>query len=191
MCPFDSQQADAVSWIHRVGEGDRDALKLLYDSYCQPLMRLAYRICGDAMEAEEVVQDLFVRVWKRARQYDAERSSPLGWLFMMTRSLAIDRCRRRRTRENKQNMEPNELSANLFAEEMPTVDTEAFADEMIDNWLQTLPAEQRRYLEMTVLEGYTQAEVSDVLGQPLGTVKSSIRRGLQRLRSLVLKEQRS
>ncbi len=139
-----------------------------------------------------MVQDLFVKVWQRAGDYDSSRSTPIGWLFMMTRSLALDRRRRDRSvRENEEIVEPNALAANLSDQGGSMSEPQLFANEMIENWFSHLSHEQRRCLEMTVLEGYTQAEASEVLNQPLGTVKSSIRRGLQRLRAYVLKERLS
>lgn len=185
-----SESETAASWIQRIDAGDKAALKSLYEAYHRQLLGFALKVCGNRLEAEEVVQDLFVRVWQQAGQYDAKRSTPVGWLFMMTRSMALDRRRKQRgVRENEEFVEPNVLAATLSEQGRSVVEPPVFAQEMIDSWFSHLSDEQRRCLEMTVLEGYTQAEASEVLKQPLGTVKSSIRRGLQRLRSYVLKEQ--
>lgn len=180
----------ATVWIQRIGKGDKSALKLLYDTYHRQLLGFALKVCGDRLEAEEVVQDVFLKVWRHAKSYDPERSSPLGWLFMMTRSLAVDSRRRSQNRRGKEeSLEPNAQIASLSNQGASEDEPRVFAKEMIESWFSHLSHDQRRCLEMTVLEGYTQAEASELLDQPLGTVKSSIRRGLQRLRSYVFKDQ--
>ena len=168
---------------------DRRALRLLYDAYHPMLLSFARRMLGQQQEAEEVVQDVFIRAWHLADRYDPERSQPLGWLFMMTRSIALDRLRKRvKAAEMSLSGEQNASFEQLSSEEAMQSFEKVYNEEWVDRLLGGLPDSQRRCLEMTVLEGYTQAEVANRLNRPLGTVKSEIRRGLARLRALWKKE---
>ncbi len=168
---------------------DRRALRLLYDAYHPMLLSFARRMLGQQQEAEEVVQDVFIRAWHLADRYDPERSQPLGWLFMMTRSIALDRLRKRvKAAEMSLSGEQNASFEQLSSEEAMQSFEKVFNEGWADRLLGGLPDSQRRCLEMTVLEGYTQAEVANRLNRPLGTVKSEIRRGLARLRALWKKE---
>ncbi len=171
--------------ISRIEERDADALGLLYDRHAGRLLGLAHRIVGETGEAEEVLQEVFLWVWRSASGFDAGRGTVLGWLLMATRSRAIDRLRARRPA----------LRAGLRAvETVPDAPSaqDVEADSATRQWenvcrsaIAQLPDEQRRALELAYFEGLTHQEISEKTATPLGTVKTRVRLGLMKLRDSV------
>lgn len=162
----------ALPLLERLARGDRAALAELFDSHGGLVNALALRILRDASEAEDVVQEVFLQVWRQAERYDASRGSPEAWLSTIARSRALDRLRRRAARR-----EESETAAPV-AFQLPDSD----ASLSVRKALELLPAEQRRAVELAYFGGLTQTEIADTLGQPLGTVKTRIRTALLRLR---------
>ena len=158
--------------LRRLAGGDADALREFYDLYAGLANGLALRILRRASEAEDVVQEVFVQVWRQASRYDPERGSPQAWLGIMTRTRALDRLRRLASRRE----EPGEGAP--VALQVPKTD-EALA---VKGALDILTEDQRRALELAYYEGLTQLEIAERLGEPLGTVKTRIRSALIRLR---------
>jgi RNA polymerase sigma-70 factor (ECF subfamily) len=148
--------------------GDQAALGELYDATSSLIYGLALRMLSHAQDAEEVVSDVYMKAWRHAANYSRERGSVAAWLVMMTRSIAIDRIRQRR---------PQQRGA-------PTLEeiAEPASRGPSEQALAELPAEQRSLLEMAFFSGLTHAELAEQTGIPLGTVKTRIRLGLQRLR---------
>jgi RNA polymerase sigma-70 factor, ECF subfamily len=166
--------------LRAVAAGEAGALRRLHEAFAPRLLGLARRILGDDAEAEEAVQDAFVQAWKRACGFDPERASVEAWLFLLVRSRSIDRLRRRRRQtplifgvEDEDKLVDFEAGGERAEprEEHPAVRS-----------LRGLPTSQREALELAFFEGYTQAEIAVLLNKPLGTVKSDMRRALQRLR---------
>lgn len=170
--------------LQRVALGDEDAFALLYDRYGKSAYSLACRILGDTHSAEDVVQDVFLNIWRAASSFDSRRGQAHSWLLSMVHHRAIDVLRRRRGMP----------SANLD-QELEQRGTEAAAvwQEVLDNLHQhavkqalgQLPAEQRQAIEMAYFDGYTHREISELTQQPLGTVKSRIRIGMEKLRGIL------
>lgn len=159
--------------IRAMAEGDRAALAEFYDRHATLVHSLALRIVRDRDDAEEVVQDAFLQVWRQADRFDGGRASPAAWLTMIARSRALDRLRRRgpapsEVQEHTAVSDANELSQGLA----PTV----------QRLLETLPAEQRRPIEMAYFDGLSQSQIAETTGQPLGTVKTRMRLGMIALR---------
>jgi RNA polymerase sigma-70 factor (ECF subfamily) len=165
-------QAPPEALLHRVAAGDHAALGDLYDRYAGLAYGLALHIVRDAAEAQDVVQEAFVQVWRQAGRYDRARGSPEAWVCTITRTRALDRLRRRAARREEPSLPaPTAASAS-------TPD-EALA---VRSALRSLSQEQRQALELAYFEGLTQSEIARRLGEPLGTVKSRIRAGMMRLR---------
>jgi RNA polymerase sigma-70 factor (ECF subfamily) len=173
-------EADAVA-VARVADGDHDALRLLYDRYGRIVYGMSYRITNDAQLAEEATQDTFLTLWRRADRYDPERAKLTTWLFVIARNRAIELVRaRKRTPEPQEDVEP-------AGEEADTAELVALADdaERVARAMAELPESQLEVIRMAYFDGLSHAEIADRIDQPLGTVKSRIRLGLNRLRSLL------
>ncbi|HEY3123335.1 MAG TPA: sigma-70 family RNA polymerase sigma factor [Thermoanaerobaculia bacterium] len=171
--------------IARIESRDADALALLYDRHSARLLGLAQRILGDTGEAEEVLQEVFLHVWKAAATFDASRGPVLAWLLVATRSRSIDRLRSRR---------PGRRAGARSLEEAPeTASREDIeADAAGREWeakcraaIGQLPEDQKRALELAYFEGLTHQEIAQRTATPLGTVKTRIRLGLMKLRERI------
>jgi RNA polymerase sigma-70 factor (ECF subfamily) len=171
--------------IARIESRDADALALLYDRHSARLLGLAQRILGDTGEAEEVLQEVFLHVWKAAATFDASRGPVLAWLLVATRSRSIDRLRSRR---------PGRSAGVRSLEEAPeTASREDIeADAAGREWeakcraaIGQLPEDQRRALELAYFEGLTHQEIAQRTATPLGTVKTRVRLGLMKLRERI------
>lgn len=170
--------------IRQIAGGDHAALGALYDLHGRVVYTLALRIVGDAAEAEEVVQDVFLQVWRGAAQYDKGRATVTGWLLMMARSRAIDRVRAREARPR--GAVTGELAMANLADSGVGQETRAISSEAADrvrSALQDLPSAMRAAIELAYYEGLTQSAIAERLGEPLGTVKTRMRAALQKLRS--------
>jgi RNA polymerase sigma-70 factor, ECF subfamily len=155
--------------------GDAACLGELFDRHARRMKSLALRIVRLPEDAEEVVQEAFVQAWLQAPRFDASRGNVLAWLSIMTRSRALDRWRRRSTRRETGVVEAQDLEAGSTG----AVGPETWATRSA---LSDLPPEQRAPLELAYWEGLSQSEIAERLHVPLGTVKTRMRTGLQRLR---------
>lgn len=175
--------ASDVELLHAVARGDEEALARLYDQYRVILFGLLVRILGSREEAEDVLQDVFIQVWRRANDFDEARGKPFTWLVTLTRSRAIDRLRllgsRQRLAESAGKDQADQVSDALS-------DTiQAGQREIVQKALAELPSEQKQALVLAYFEGLTQSEIASQLGTPLGTVKTRMRAGMNKLRSLL------
>jgi len=178
--------SDDIRLIDRIARRDQQALAELYDRYCRLLFTLILRILRDRGEAEDVLQEVFVRVWDRADRYAPALGVPAAWLARISRNRAIDRLRSRTVRADVQvpaseNPSPVTLSG-------PASDPEGLAVAgqqrlAIRAALEGLPDNQRALIESAFFEGYTQSELAERFNLPLGTVKTRIRTGMQALRA--------
>ena len=172
--------------IAEVAGGEAGALAELYRRRGGALFRFIQRILGDGPDAEEVLQDAFVAIWRRAGRYDAAKSSPLGWMILISRGLALDRLRQRTHR--MAGIDRLKSSGDPGASTVDTADTGASHLETeershrLGSALRTLPEPQRRAIELAFYRGCTQEEIARATGEPLGTIKARIRRGMLALR---------
>jgi RNA polymerase sigma-70 factor (ECF subfamily) len=171
-----------------VAEGDADALAVLYDRHGAAVFSLCLRMMRDAEEAEEVLEDVFWQLWRRAGQFDPARGSAAAYLLTLTRSRAIDRLRARERRVRLRSELPGpmlgeSLLGGFTVASSPLQETLALERrERVRLALAALPAPQREAVELSFLEGLSHPEISTRLGEPLGTIKTRIRSGLLRMR---------
>lgn len=167
--------------ISRVSKQDRQAFDLFYDRYSQIIFNLCVRILRDAAEAEDVLQEIFVQIWREAERFDPTRASAKTWLFTIARSRALDRYRSRKTvKQRLDDDAADDLSSVAVQEDFQH---SSLMQQYVEKALQQLTPEQKKVLEMSYYEGLTQEEIAEKLGEPLGTIKSRIRAGLMKLRS--------
>jgi RNA polymerase sigma-70 factor (ECF subfamily) len=170
--------------IRRIRAGDRAAFLEVYDRYAPLLLSVAARVLGDRREAEDVLQDVFTQIWHKSSGYDAELGSLSSWAVTLTRNKAIDRIRASTRRRRL--MEEIAISAETAADApMPSANELLHGRERAQHIraaLADLSADQRQVIELAFFAGLSQSEIAARLGQPLGTIKARIRRGMLRLR---------
>jgi RNA polymerase sigma-70 factor (ECF subfamily) len=167
--------------IARVAAGDAAGLEALYDRYATLVYSLALRIVRNTSDAEDVTQEAFAQVWAHAKRFDAARGAVPAWLSVIARSRALDRLRRSAAGAGASS--PDGLDA--IPDPTPSVELIAASAEQVAaarEALAALPADQRAVLALAYYEGLTQAEIAARTSTPLGTVKTRIRTGLQRIR---------
>ena len=171
--------------IELVANGDARALEVLYDRYSRIVYSFALRIVGDPLLAEEILQEVFFRVWQQGSGFQSNRGSLVTWLLSITHNLAIDEVRKRNRRPQKADSEDPELVLSAMADESTDIEQEVWLSGVrtaIVEALDRVPKEQRDVIELAYFRGLTQREIAESLGQPLGTVKTRMRLGLQKLR---------
>jgi RNA polymerase sigma-70 factor (ECF subfamily) len=180
-----TQQMLDQEMIARIGRRDQGAFSALYDRLSGPLYSLAMKMLGDPAEAQDALQEVFLQIWSRAGTYDPEQSSVFSWTVLLTRSRVIDRLRARgrRSRVVVASTEDAPTAADASTVES-AADTAEKNDEAarVRYVLNNLPSEQREAIELAFFEHLSHHEIAARLGQPLGTVKARIRRGLLKLR---------
>jgi RNA polymerase sigma-70 factor (ECF subfamily) len=170
--------------VQRIATGDAKAFASFYDAFSGALYSLAFKILGSAEEAEDVLQTACLRMWDDAVRFDARRGTPFTWAYTITRSKALDRLRLRQRRA--QLMESGgmqEIAAQ--GSTVPSAEEELAIRERaaaVRSALGTLPEDQREAIELAFFNGLTQQEIAARLGEPLGTVKARIRRGMMKLK---------
>jgi RNA polymerase sigma-70 factor (ECF subfamily) len=152
--------------LHAIARGDESALASLYDRYHSILLGLLLRILHSRVEAEDVLQEVFLQIWQRAANFDETRGRAFTWMVTLARSRAIDRLRSLDSRQR----------ADAYQAEQRAIVGAALAE---------IPEEQRRALLLAYFEGLTQSEIAARLNQPLGTIKTRMRSGLSKLRDLL------
>jgi RNA polymerase sigma-70 factor, ECF subfamily len=177
--------AAELALVERLAVGDEAALEALYERHAGIVLGLLTRILGAGGQAEEVLQEVFLQVWRDAPGYRAERSSPRSWILMIARSRALDRLKSDQARVRREEVVggPSVASAVLPLGERRLVRSETCRQ--VRSALATLSAEQRQAVELAFFEGLTHTEIAARLGAPLGTVKSRILLGLRRLRKML------
>jgi len=176
-------QPNDVDLLKAIARQDESALAELYDRYRVILFGLLVRILNSREEAEDVLQEVFLQVWRRAADFDENRGRPFTWLVTLARSRGIDRLRSLGARERVAIAGAREPS-----EEVSDAVADAFKSEqrsLVNTALAQLPDEQKRPLMLAYFEGLTQSEIATKLGAPLGTVKTRMRAGLMKMRELI------
>jgi len=168
--------------ISLVEGGDAEAFAVLYDRHGRPAYSLAYRMMGEKQAAEELAQNAFIKVWRGAGSYRAERASVRTWILSIVHNRGIDQLRshasRRRTQEKIEASAASSQPSEAFAETWRNTQSE-----QVREALSTLPKEQLKILELAYFSGYTHVQIAELLNVPLGTVKGRMRLGLKKIRA--------
>lgn len=174
--------------VTRAAKGDAKAFEALYDQSSSLLFTLVLRILGDRDETAELLQEVYLEVWRKAARYDPARGSPVAWLITLARSRAIDRLRSRASRGHGR----GETMERVSAAELPAGNPgpeEAAADRelrlAVTKALAELPEGQQQAMDLAFYEGLSHAEIAAKLRQPLGTIKTRIRLGMSKLKGLL------
>ncbi len=182
--PTENDPPEEIRWLRATAAGDEGAFRQLYRRFAPTLYGMVYRITRDEVEAQDVLQEGFLYIWRRAGEFDERLSSPFAWCVMILRHKAIDRLRSRQRFHRLRERAGEETLAT--GEELDTRSAEAPAlhdqREQVRAALGTVPEDHRRLLEMAFFEGLTHEQIAQKTAVPLGTVKTQIRRSLLRLR---------
>lgn len=185
--PPDSAALAEIDLLARIGAGNRDALRELYALHGPALFSLALRMTGSASDAEEIVQDTFVKIWRHASGYDARLCRPFTWAVTILRRTCIDRLRKQR-RAPVATPLPflDDASSALATPEQTRATTDARESaQRVRSALAQIAPPQRDALELALFSPLTHAEIAARLAQPVGSVKSWIRRGFLQLRAAI------
>lgn len=170
-----------IDQLHGCAHGDSQAFERLYRASCTHLYAQLLRIVRDEGAAQDCLQHVFIRIWHAADQYDATRAKPMTWLSTLARNIGIDWLRRQKPQDATTD-EP--LLATLLGNNDPEGDSISYQqNDKLKDCLDTLSRHQRQLMEMAYFQGMTHSELAHSLSQPLGSVKSWIRRGLERLKT--------
>lgn len=176
--------AEPIALLQRIAAQDRDAFSQFYDRYSSLVYSLTLRMLRAQFDAEDLLQEVFMQVWRQAANYSRERGTPEAWLINITRSRAIDKLRFIRRMEKSFVLTDDPAKA----ESGDNVESSASDSETrltMNSALANLPEAQRRVLELAYFDGFSQTEIADKLKEPLGTVKTRMRSGIQRLRDML------
>lgn len=179
----------------RLAGRDMRAFEALYDRYADLVFSVALRVVADPHVAEDIAQDVFLRVWRRPDHFDVHRGKFVTWLLSVTRNRSIDERRTYSRRLRREAMPPGEEEDDVLPStdarddpaEMTVLSDERIA---VRRAMEVLPPEQRLAIQLAYFGGLTQQEIANKLGQPLGTVKTRIRLGMQKMRG-ALQERRT
>nr|WP_295659109.1 sigma-70 family RNA polymerase sigma factor [Polymorphobacter sp.] len=178
-----SGAAALVSTLARIGAGDRDSLKMLYDATSAKLFGVILRILLERGEAEDVLQEVYITIWRKAAEFDPTRASPITWMVTIARNRAIDRLRARGSRPT--------TTLDAAAEVRDAAPTADVAIDAVNEALRvnaalaTLDPRHAAIIRSAYFEGLTYEAMSEREGVPIGTLKSWVRRGLMRMRTVL------
>lgn len=177
---MDPLEQEDWTFMRRVASGDEEAVAALYDRFGALVYKAARQVLNSRAEADDAVQEIFVRLWRTADRFDPRRARLITWVMLIARRHLIDRLRRKGARPEQLGLESRPEGMHLAdqGEQRTPVETSPRLRER----LRELPDLQREVIERAYLQGFTLREVSHQLNAPLGTVKSALSRGLQRLR---------
>lgn len=184
---MDAKQLDDNSLIALINQEQQDALSVLYDRYSRLVFSMAYRTVGDTGLAEEITQEVFLRVWEKAHTYRPEQAKVITWIASITRYRAIDILRQQKIRPEGNQADWDD---GLVQEKSDAADVEQIVElrqrqSRVRAALTDLPDEQRHALALAFFYGYSHSQIAEQLQEPLGTIKTRIRSGMQKLRQLL------
>lgn len=179
-----ADQTIAINLIQKVANQDRDAFSQLYDRFSSLVFTLAMRMLRARSDAEDLLQEVFVQVWRQAQSYSVQRGSPEAWIINIARSRAIDKIRSIRRMEKSFVLTDDPARAES-SDNVESSAAESEARMAMNSALANLPDTQRKVLELAYFDGLTQTEIANRLAEPLGTIKTRMRSGIQRLRDML------
>lgn len=184
---MDYATVDDATLLRLLAYKQPEALSALYDRYGNLAFSVALAIVHDRGLAEEITQDVFLRVWDNAAVYDQSRASVKNWLTRIARNRAIDGLRKHRIRPEQHSVAWAEPTLRQIPNHNTPLHIVAIQSEQerVRSALAQLPEDQQRALQLAYLQGYTHQEIADQLHEPLGTIKTRIRLAMQKLRQLL------
>ncbi|MDQ7027013.1 MAG: sigma-70 family RNA polymerase sigma factor [Anaerolineae bacterium] len=181
-------QASVPSLLKQILSGDEAALLALHDRFSNVVYSVAYRVLNNQQDAEEVTQDVFLRLWDKAASFDPNKGKFLSWLLTITRRMAIDLLRKRSRREPPPNSISMDEKPHLWETMLVVEDLDDLQRTLLST-LDELPQGQQQAIQLAYFYGMSHTDISEYLKRPLGTVKSQIRLGMQKLRTIWLSKQ--
>jgi RNA polymerase sigma-70 factor (ECF subfamily) len=178
----DREVSPDATLVHRLLQKDVSAFEQLYDRHSRPIYSLVLRILQQAGTAEEVVQDVFLQLWRNAAQYDVSRGPFVPWLFTLARNRALDTLRLKSERQRRREDQTKELPPIASVPQYEQQFDEKRRAEKVRTLMASLSPQQKIAIELAYFEGLSHSEIAAALKEPLGTVKSWIRNGLLRLK---------
>jgi len=176
-----------IELLRRIGAGDLRSFEELYRRFSGMLFATIFRILNQQEAAEDVLQEVFLQIWEKAPLYDPVRGKPLTWIVTLARNKAIDRLRSTQRSHRLQSEVEREAQAFDPAEERNSADALEAVEQgkLVREAVRKLSKDQREAISLAFFSGLTQTEIAERLGEPLGTVKARIRRGMMRLREVL------
>lgn len=185
--PDQDDRSVELDLLARVAKRERAAFEQLYGRYANILYATAMKFLKEDADAQDVVQDVFIQIWDKAKLYDPSKGKPLTWALTLTRNRSIDRIRsiqrRTRLRDDFEKETVVDESAGV-REALSGVDASE-KSQILRDAVGRLSPEQRKVVELAFFGGFTQSEIAERLGEPLGTVKARARRGLMKLKEIL------
>jgi RNA polymerase sigma-70 factor (ECF subfamily) len=172
-----NQAVDDMRLVARIRAGDQQALSELYDRYSKVVYGVALRILHDTGAAEDLLQDIFLQLWRKPDAFDSSRGSLAAWLAVIARHRSIDRLRQRRPETDIEDC------VIVTATDLRDETERSLVIEKVRLVMNEMGPDQRTAMEMAFFEGLTHTEIAEKTGEPLGTIKTRIRSGLQMLRA--------
>ncbi|GAA5483393.1 RNA polymerase sigma factor [Haloferula sargassicola] len=175
--------------LSRIASGCTESFSALYDAFSSSLFGIALGVTHNHAEAQEILQEAFLAIWKKADRYDPRLGKASTWIIHLTRNLAIDRLRKRQRRDAGDDRLRQEPRFESMPENPTGLLISKETAQHLREVLRTLPDDQQQALELAFYEGLSQSQIAERLGEPLGTIKSRIRRAMERVRSVVTRDE--
>ncbi|MFH5886037.1 sigma-70 family RNA polymerase sigma factor [Halalkalibaculum sp. DA3122] len=179
---------DERALVKRIKGGDTKALEELYELYKSLLFGMILSIVKKREEAEDLLQEVFMKIWEKAHTFDEERGNVYSWIVTITRNKSIDRIRSKGYKtQQKTSTSVNEPALTLEGDNFDPLETTIFSDrsELVKRALEKIPEEQREVIKVAYYGGMTQSEIAEHLDIPLGTVKTRTRQGMIKLKNIL------
>lgn len=185
--PEHDDRAIEMDLLARVAKRERAAFEQLYDRYSNIIYATAMKFLKEDADAQDVVQDVFIQIWDKAKLYDPAKGKPLTWALTLTRNRSIDRIRaiQRRTRLRDDFEKETVVDESAGVREALFCVDASEKSQILRDAVGRLSPEQRNVIELAFFSGFTQSEIADRLGEPLGTIKARARRGLMKLKEIL------
>ncbi len=176
-----------IELLRKIALGDKASFEEFYDRFSNVLFSVALRVLNNREAAEDVIQDVFIQIWEKAPLYNAERGKPLTWAMTLTRNKAIDRLRnlQRRARLHDEAGKEAGIAEQFDAQNALDNVESTERGAIVRLAFEKLNKDQRQALEMAFFGNLTHTEIAEQLGEPVGTIKARIRRGMMKLRDVL------